>query len=238
MRNKPLFLLTLALLAGCNKSPYDRTVNAAGGGGTNTFGGTNYVVFSSELLSGGGAFEYPGSAGQSLVFNDTSNPISERSIRYSWTGERVNGGFLFAGFTLMHTPLQADYSSTAGRDLRAAGYTRVTFYARGTLGSQTLAKIEVVDDGNSSTANASCLSLSTDGTLDDNVNAGATPCGTLGTLSSSWTRFSIPIASPSTALASVKDFLKVTYIFNNVVPGNTNPGQGGTIYVDQIQLEP
>jgi hypothetical protein len=186
-------------------------------------------------MSGGGAFLYPGSEGQHLAFNDTSNTISSRSIRYRWTGENVAGQFLFAGFDLMHTPTEATYSSTAGRDLHAAGYGHVKFFARGSLATNTLAKIEVADDGNTSTVNLSCVSLSTAAHLDDGFNPGSTMCGRRDTISSDWHQYSIPISNPPVALASIKDFFKVTFVFNNAIPGNTLPGQGGTIYIDQIQ---
>lgn len=228
----PVFLAAL-LATGCDKSPIDRTKSMSSGG-TGGFGATSsYVIFSNELLSGGGAFLYPGSEGQSLTFNDTSNPISNRSIRYHWTGEAVNGSIDFAGFDLMHTPTQSTYSSTVGRDLHNAGYTRVSFYARGTVGSYVVAKVEVADDGNTGTANTSCVTLST-GTMDTNTN----PCGRTDQISSAWTRYTIPIASPATALLAVKDFFKVTFVYNNPNPGSTAPSQGGTIYIDQIQYEP
>src|SRR4051812_40967478 len=85
------------LLAGCNLSPFGRTRDASGGGGTGAFSG-NFVIFNNELITGGGAFEYPGPEGQILTFTDASNPISRRSIRYSWTGESVNNQTIFAGF--------------------------------------------------------------------------------------------------------------------------------------------
>ncbi len=233
-----VFPLLLVLLAGCDKSPSER-VKSVGSGGTGSFGAAPaYVIFSSELISGGGAFLYPLDTGQSLTFKDRSNPISQRSIRYSWTGERVDGQHNFCGFTLMHTATQPEYDSTPGRDLRQAGYTKVKFYARGTLSTNTLAKIEVADDGTDATVNLSCVSLSPNGTLDDGVNPGSFACGRKDSLSSDWKQFTVPIANLPAALASIKDFFKVTYVFNDPFPGNTVPGQGGTIYVDQIQYEP
>jgi len=226
------------LFAGCNKSPIDRTASAAGGG-TGAFGtAPAYVIFSSELISGGGAFEYPGAEGQTLIFSDTSNPISHRSIRYSWTGEPVAGQHNFAGFDLMHTPTQATYTSTIGRDLRQAGYTKVKFFARGSLSTNTLVKIEVADDGNTGTVDLSCVSLSGSGTLDDGVNPGSNGCGRMDTLTSDWKQFTIPIVSPNIALSGVKDFFKATFVFNDPFIGNLAPGQGGIVYIDQIQYEP
>lgn len=228
-------LIAVALLAGltgCSDSPYDRTKNGSGGGPTGSLSATNnYIIFSSELSSGGGAFLYPGAEEQSLTFSDRSNPISERSIRYRWTGESVASQTLYAGFNLMHTPTQATYTSTVGRDLRSAGYTQVTFYIRGTLSTNTIAKVEVADDGNTGTANTSCVSLSTDGTGNDPT----TPCVNTGTLSTSWQKVTITIATPATPLANVKDFFKVTFVYN---PLSNPKGQGGEVFIDQIQYEP
>src|SRR5262249_42021974 len=151
----------------------------------------------------------------------------QRSIRYNWDGQDVNAQHLFAGFDLMHTITQAQYDTTAGRDLRSAGYTKVTFFARGSLSTNTLVKIEVADDGSTATFDSACLSLSTDGTLDDDQNPGGTPCGRLGTLRGSWQQFSISVSN--SALGSIKDFFKATLIFNQPL-GSTGAGQGGTVY--------
>ena len=233
----PYLALSFLLLAACSKSPFDRSSNASGGalGG---FGSGNFVVFSDELKTGGGAFLFPGGENQTLSFADTSNPVSRRSIRYFWTGDDVSSQFgpehTFAGFDLMHTINQSDYATTPGRDLSKAGYKKVTFYARGSLSSQTLVKVQSPDDGNNATV-APCISLSTDGTLDD-TGTGGTPCLNLGTLSTSWQQYTLTITSPS-QLTAVKDLFKATFIF---VPigGSTAPGQGGTVYFDQIQLQP
>jgi hypothetical protein len=228
----------LLVVAGC-KNPFDSTRNASGGGPTGTFSGSStFVIFYNELVSGGGAFLYPGSDGQSLSFNDTSNPIGYRSIRYSWTGQPVsNPGCSpdpthnFAGFDLMHTPTLDTYLTTPGRDLSKAGYTKVTFYARGSLSSRTLVKVEVASAQNPSVCvplHAACISLSVSGTDDDDNN----PCGVTGTLTSSWQHYSIPV--DGSTLTAVKNFFKSTFIFNDLYPGSTTPGQGGTVYFDQI----
>ncbi len=227
--------MTFIVLSGCN-SPFGRTRDASNGGGSGALGGGNFVIFNNELVSGGGAFEYPGSEGQVLSFNDMSNPISRRSIRYSWTGEPVAGQSIFAGFDLMHTATQADYASTPGRDLRKAGYTKVTFYARGSLSTNTELKIEVSDDGNTATATP-CLVLSTDGTDPNDlceVN-GANPLKMLPRqLISSWQQFTITV--PNSALANIKDFFKATFVFTPIVGAPS--GQGGTAYFDVIVYQP
>jgi len=231
-------LLTLSLVfAGCKKSPFERTTNNEGGA-LGSFGVAGSLkVFSDELFSGGGAFLYPGGENQTLAFNDLSNPVSARSIRYVWNGKPPAAGstsFSFAGFDLMHTATETTYSTTAGRDLRAAGYRRVTFYARGSLSTNTVIKIEVADDGIDGGVVPGCLVLSTSGS--GTVTSGNQPCSNTATLSSNWTRHTITITDAM--LASVKDYFKATFVFTDPFVGNQTPGQGGTLYVDAIFYEP
>jgi hypothetical protein len=243
VRQSLLIALSFLFVVGC-KSPFDRTKDASNGGATGTFtGSTNFVIFNNELVSGGGAFEYPGSEGQSLSFNDTSNPVSRRSIRYSWTGEPVsnpgcspNPTHNFAGFDLMHTAVLADYNSTPGKDLRQAGYTKATFYARGGLSTNTLLKVEVASQGSPAgscaAAPSPCVVLSTNGS-DTDPNS---PTCTTGRLTGSWQSYTIPVTNSD--LASVKDLFKATFVFIDPFVGNLAPGQGGTAYFDVIQYQP
>ena len=244
MRGSLSILLCLFFIAGCNLSPFGRTRDASNGGGSGAFGSGTFVIFNDELVSGGGAFEYPGSEGQVLTFSDTSNPISRRSIRYSWTGEPPGGqprdgsAPTFAGFDLMHTPTFDTYASTPGRDLRAAGYTKVTFYARGSLSTFTELKIEVSDDGNTATPTP-CMVLSTDGTDPHDL------CTSNGsnqykmspqTLTSSWQQYTMTITAPLTSLKDVKDYFKATYVYTPIIGAPV--GQGGAVYFDVIVYQP
>jgi hypothetical protein len=254
-----VYFLPLAMLLGITgcKSPFDSTKNASGGA-TGTIGNaTTFVVFSSELQTGGGVFEYPGANGQSLVLNDTSNPISNRSIRYSWNGmpvpgyPTVAGASIFVGFDLMHvidnTPTLSIYNSTPGRNLTASpgkqNYTKVTFYARATLSADTVLKVEAVGDGNPNDPDP-CMTLSTSGS--DNVclttanGASNTYAQSPQPITSSWQKYTLTI--PTSLLAHVKDFFKATYVYG--VPPNfaqtpfgSPDGQGGIVYFDQIQYE-
>src|SRR5262249_27499586 len=138
----------------------------------------------------------------------------------------------FTGFDLMHVTTLSQYSSTPGRNLSAAGYTKATFYARGSLGSGVDVKIEVSDDGDITTADP-CITLSANGTDDHCSDNGADPLAmTPGTLSSSWQPYTIMI--PNSALTSIKDFFKATLVFNPPFPGYTGNGTGGTVYFDAI----
>jgi len=238
-----VFAALLVTLGGC-KSPFSRTRNDSAGA-VGRFGvAHSYVIFYSELTSGGGAFLYPAGENQSFIFNDRSNPISERSIRYSWNGQPVSNPMCtpnpehnFAGFDLMHTPTQATYSSTPGRDLRAAGYTKVVFYARGSLSTNTYLKVEVAGPGpaNNNTCAAvvsPCVKLIS-GT---DPNPASDPACPDKQLTGSWQAYTIPVL-PSD-LQSVKDFFKATFVFIDPFIGNQQPGQGGVAYFDAISYNP
>ena len=228
------------MLAAC-KSPFDRTRDASRSGALGTFSTTgSLTVYSNELKTGGGAFIYPGGENQALSFSDTSNPVSARSIRYTWNGGDVSAPgcpsdpqHVFAGFDLMHTPTQSTYDATPGRDLRQTNYTRVTFFARGTLTADTVIKVEAASSGTPPgcvpPTPAPCVTLSTSGTEDDQ----STPCGSLDTLTTSWQPYTLVVANSD--LAAIKDFFKATFVYNG---GGSLPGAGGTVYFDQIQYAP
>jgi hypothetical protein len=235
-------LAASCVLSSCNKSPFDRTRDASSGGATGTFTGDRSLpVFSNELKTGGGAFIYPGDENQTLSFSDTSNPVSARSIKYVWNGGNVttpgcpsNPQHDFAGFTLIHTPTQAEYATTPGRDLSAAGYSKVTFFARGSLSDDTVLKIEAATPsagGGCPAPTASpCITLYGENAIPSNVCVGG---GSSAQLTSSWQQYTIT-GLTSSDLDSIQDFFKATYVYS----GGTAAGQGGTVYFDQIQYEP
>ena len=161
----------------------------------------------------------------------TFRPIHETQIQ-----KNGPSGSLFAGFSLMHVPLFANYTTMPGRDLRAAGYTKVTFYARANLSSLTSITIEA--GGPNPEA---CVTLSVDGTVDNcqNLFTGSTNEGhRTDTISGNWKQYTLPISG--TQQSAIKDFFKATLVFDGtqLPPGNTNPGQGGTLYLDQIFYKP
>ena len=203
-------------------------------------GVATFRIFSSELMTGGGAFEYPGGDNQTLSFADRSNPISNRSIRYFWNGQPANPGGTgsFAGFTLIDTPSESTYASTPGRNLGKFGYTKITFYARGSLSTRTNLKIEGADDAGRGIP-VTCMTLSTDASGDE-CGANGDEAGAKEELTSGWQKYTLPIYMPTTSLTDVKDFFKATFVYDfplGGLPGEA-PGQGGTVYLDQIQYEP
>jgi len=231
------------MLPACNRSPIDRVRSASGGAVGTVTSATTFVVFSSELRTGGGAFEYPGGDNQTLSFEDRSDPLSNRSIRYFWNGQPATSvpglsgsDGSFAGFTMMHTISESQYAGTPGRNLSAYGYSKITFYARGVLSSSTSLKIEGADDPTMATP-ISCVTLSSEGSSFDECAKNGDAAGDRKTLNGSWQPYTLRIYSQS-SLTSVKDFFKATFVYHfhlGSIP--QPPGQGGTVYIDQIQYE-
>jgi hypothetical protein len=198
--------------------------------GTTPPSGSLALQIYTDDLHQGGAFLYPGGDNQTLAFNDTSNPAAgTSSTRYMWNGGDVAGQHVFAGMDLIHSGGLNDYPTTPGKDLRAGKYTHVTFDARGSLGPNTIVKIEVADDGNPSTP-APCVVLSASGMEDDSTPGNPiSSCLNKSTLQGSWQSYSIPVAASD--LSAVKDYFKATFIYKGAAGTS---GNGGTLFLDQI----
>ena len=59
-----------------------------------------------------------------------------------------------------------------------------------------------------------------------------------GVLTGGWQMVTLPLTSGEQT--AIKDFLKATFVFDpsQLPPGDTAPGQGGTVYLDQIFYKP
>ena len=127
-------------------------------------------------------------------------------------------GLYLRGFDLMdvvdNTPSLSVYNSTPGRNLQASSgkpnYTKVTFYARASLSTDTVLKVEAVADGNPNDPDP-CMTLSTSGS--DNVclttanGASNTYAQSPQLLTTSWQKYTLTIPTVS-LLASVKDLVR------------------------------
>lgn len=174
-------------------------------------------IYSDQLDTGGGLGLFPSSNNQQIDTASRDNPHSgRRCIRYSWNGQDVpNNGtpeHTFAGFDLVVSQDLTTLSSAAGRNLSAAGYTKLTFWLRGTLTENTTIKVEGPGNGNSNTI---------------------LPSVTVTSLSNNWQQFTIN-ASPGD-FNNVKEFFKLTFVFAQP-SGTTVAGQGGTVFADDVQF--
>lgn len=222
MKQKILILFInvfLVLMIGCDRNPLKKTSILAEEGllpGINS----TFIVYDDVLKTGGNLFTYPGGENQVVDLESRNAPFSgKKCIRYSWTGGDVQDANLgiqrhdFVGLDLPVSQGSEDFDAAQSVDLSAGGYTKISFWIKGSLSTNTTLKIEAVDDGSTSTS---------------------APVLTLSSISSTWEKKEIAI-TPS-HLLSVKEFFKITFIYTQPT-GTTTPGNGGIVYIDDIILE-
>lgn len=221
-----LFLISIifslfAAFSACDKNPVNRIVNPSPANISNVRSGT-WVIYDDEIKTGGDLMLY--NTGAIIDFKCTDNPHSGKDcIRYSWDGKPVYTYDLgttqsgFSGFSLICAPKQAQYS-TYSLDLSTAGYTKITFWARGSLNSYVKLRVTA----NSTDPSQSKLASGATGVWED-------------TVTSSWVKYSLDIDNMTNNLAAAKDFVKINLVY---APGDDGPsqGNGGTVYLDDIEL--
>jgi len=218
MKKSRCWILFLAgLLVGCEKNPSDGLVSPNQGNAV-PFAGAPFIIYDDALETGGGVDFFPSAQNQQLSFTSTDNPHSgKRCMSYTWSGSDVPNGatteHTFVGFDLLVSANFSTLATTPGRNLSAAGYTKLTFWARGTLSENTTFKVEGPGTGDQSTFS---------------------PIINVATLTNSWQEFTIN-AGPGD-FNNVKEFFKLTFLFTQPT-GTTVAGQGGTIFVDDIHFE-
>lgn len=224
-RSKVVSLLMIPLFLGaCRDNPVERLANPLTGGVVPQSSGI-YTIYDDELKTGGGLAFIPGGENQSIdLENQEGERRSTNHIKYVWNGGNIfnseTGEFqhLFAGFNLFITPDQAALATAAPKDLSGPGYTKLTFYIRGSLSHETWLRIQGPALGNEASDDL-CVQ---------------TGCEELVSISSTWQRVEIPISS--SRLSSMKVF--VTFSFQYQQPPRTDPaGNGGVIYLDDIRYE-
>jgi hypothetical protein len=219
MKVKILLTASLIFVLGCEKNPVDRLVNPLPDGDVSQSSGI-FSIYSDELTTGGGVGFIPGGENQAIDFLDQSSPQRTRTqVRFTWNGGDVtqNGSpqHLFAGFILPITVDAADLPAATGRDLSSFGYTKLTLYLRGSLSANTTLRIEGPDDGQGG------------------ITAAQTNL-TGSTVNSNWTQITLNI--PSGHFTNIQTFLTLTFQYDQP-PRTTAPGEGGVVYLDDIQYE-
>jgi len=219
------------VFAGCSKTPVKDLVDPTSTNSTGIWSG-KWIVYDDEMKTNGAVMLY--TEGVSLNFNYTGNPHSgSKCMQFSWTGlpvltyaslpdhptDYIQSGF--TGFGLISAPTVAQYF-TGTRDLSKGGYTRITFWARGSLSAYTYLLVEA------------------------NFAAGTTPTGIthtstgegfwIGTVTSNWQQYSLNIDNITNNLAAATDFVKIIMVYDPPSGSNSTQGNGGTVYIDDIQL--
>lgn len=211
----PLLIFTLFGMTACKKNPVDRLTNPLPDGDVSQSSGV-YVVYDDELKTGGGLAFIPGGGNQFVDLSDVSEPRrTNRQARYTWTGADVANQHLFAGFDFLVTPDGSTLDAATAKNLSSAGYTKMTLYVRGQLAEGNALRIEGPSSGNSSFVPARTEISASD-------------------LNNSWRQITLNV--PAGDFANVKIFAIFSIQYTQP-PRTTNPGEGGTIFIDDVRYE-
>lgn len=219
-------------LLGCDHTPLDKIINP----GTTTSGGAwsgTWVIYDNEVKTGGATMMFNTMEGQDLSFACAENPhAGSHCVKFSWDGSTVvvystsssvanTSGSSFVGFSLIAAASTGDYNNVS-KDLTGGAYTKLSFWARGSLNSNVYLRVEANSDDPSFYRLAS-------------GQYGVW----MGTVGSSWQKYEIPLDSTRNKLSTVRDFVKIILRYDedgNPDTANTRQGCGGTVYIDDIQL--
>lgn len=207
-----VFCVLFTVLSGCNKNPINQLIEPDTNNNTVQVSG-QWILYGDEIMTDGGVMFISWGQNYSVDFSCRENPrAGVKCTKIYWSGGSVNisGGTtsLYTGFSLITAKEYTTYLTTT-RDISAGGYTKLTFWARkGFMSANTVLRVQSPNGTENSTAPVNVWE---------------------GTLSENWTQYSLNIAG---SLAAIKDYVIVVLKTNDLRPGN-----GATVYIDDIRLE-
>jgi len=217
-----IFLALILLAAGCNRLPTERLTDPAPEGAVPDANVSTWVLFEDEARTGGGAYLFPEADNQELVIGtDETAFAGKKSIRYLWNGGPVpdptfGNQHAFAGFGLIVSNDGTGLPTAAPRNLTDAGFTKITFWAKGSLSENTILRAGGPGEG----TGASTLPR-----LDIARSE----------LTGDWKKFTIT-GIPDAQWRNVKEYVLFVFVYTQPT-ATTNPGQGGVVFIDQIAYE-
>jgi len=222
----PLVCAVVLIIAGCSESPVDKLTNPISEGALAGTAGV-YTIYDDQLQTGGNFALFPGDYHEHDVVEEISGGCSESPdmcIKYTWDGGNVcddnnEWSDKWCGLAAIVASIAADWGPNNTRDLSGGKYTKITFYAKGTLSSGVSVRFEGPLGGND------------DSDKNDNKIT-VTPGTSTGApaLSTEWQKYTIDITGVS--LSAIQHYFIV--VFDT---GGSGGSTGGTVYVDQIKYE-
>lgn len=218
MMNPKISALALLLFVApaCKKNPVDRLVNPVSDGAVPLSSGT-FLIYDDEIKTGGGLGLIPGGANQTINLSDVSEPRrTTRHTAYSWNGRAPGvdpSSHTFAGFSFLVSPDFTTFSATPARNLSSFGYTKLRVSVRGSLAANVSLRIEGPSTGDEAFVPART---------------------TLNSLNGAWQ--DVELTVPAGDFTNVKVFATISLQYAQP-PFTTNPGDGGTVYIDDIRYE-
>jgi hypothetical protein len=216
-----IVVLCCLALASCQKDPVNHLINPTA---SNTAGGWSgvWTIYDDDLKTGGTVMMFTSKDGQQIDFASKENPhTGAQSLKYSWDGTDAIAyqGALqyfqpgYVGFGLIVPEDQSKFGVVT-RDLTPGGFTKVSFWIRGNIGSLVTFRLE--------TDNGTNVSPSGNNAWESNTTDRA--------VTSAWQRYEFALSGSQ---AATKLFLK---IFFKYAGGPGTRGTGGTVYLDDIAL--
>lgn len=145
-----VLIMPLFVFAACDKKPVNRLANPTT---SNTTGSTvwtaPWIVYDDEIKTGGGIARFTTPEGQVLDFASTENPHSGLDcVKFSWDGSEVRPyadpntaehSWVGFSFKVLNDNI---VNSPSTKDLSPGHYTKLSFYARGTLSANVTLRVK------------------------------------------------------------------------------------------------
>ncbi len=197
----------LPLFSACDRAPVQKIVNPTVY--TNTWTSPVWVLYDDAVRTGGTIGMHTTLEGQSLDAAVRDNPHSgSQCFRFSWDGSEVT------------------QYSTGLREYTFAGFSFIV--ADDTSKWDTTTK-DLTPGG------FTTLTMWVRGTLNSNVVVSVTAFSNTwnGTVSDTWQKISIPLTGAS--FSGAKEYVSVFLVYSPV--SLSGRGNGGTVFMDDVQLE-
>lgn len=222
------YSLLITVFAGCEKNPVNRLIDPTISNTTGNWSG-EWVIYDDEIRTGGTVMMFNTMDGQELDFSSRDNSKSgSKCIKYSWNGGDVTAyknlpahpvdyvEHDFTGFSLIAADDFNNYNAVS-KDLTEAGYTKISFWVRGSLYSNVHFRLEA-NNGNNQTASGNNAWMSN--TTDRKVT-------------SSWQKYEFTVSGNMT---TVRDFVRIVFRYDKDGNPDNQKGNGGTVFIDDIRL--
>lgn len=213
------FLLFFPIINGCSDHLLDRFSDPIDDGSLDVWSGS-WLIFDDKLNTNGDLMLGPLDDNQELKEVEDSFK-GDVALKYSWDGEQVAGkDFCYASF-IVATDYKY-YDETPGKNLTYAGYTKITFYAKGKLRGNTRVEFKGPWKAGEDADNNTVMIVPGDETPESGQKY-------MPPLSEdTWQPYEIDITDSD--LTEVKDYFIIAFV-------GEGDSEGGRVLVDEIKYD-
>lgn len=223
-----LIVLMGIFLISCERNPMKRLSDPFAEGALNAWSGI-FKIYDDDLITGGNVAFIPSDLtppnnNMTIDFKNTEDnpPEGIMCLKYTWNGQDLDWNGKnehdWAGVSLIVATHWSLYTTTPGKNLSAAGYTKITFKARADIDSSTYVKFE-------GPVSTTTTAPTRGGNRYLRLNSAEL---------SNWQSYAISFNTND--FKSVKDYFKIVIEYPKGI-GSSLYGNGGTVFVDDIRYE-